>query len=130
MTDRPRWYDWWRHEGERELALILWAAWDPIGHVPRDEYHDYVPRLWTLLRDHARVLKAAPSEGDTDAAFSAWATRVHASEQTIAQQLGDWRTGSMGLPADPDGDVTVAEKLSDWLNPPGVNEHSPLDLID
>jgi hypothetical protein len=52
--------EWWQEVGEAELRLILWAAWDPIGGVPRDEYDWYVPRLWALLREHGSFLREPP----------------------------------------------------------------------
>jgi hypothetical protein len=43
-----------------ELALLLWAVWNPIGvEVPLDEYESYVPTVWRLLAEHAGVEEIA-----------------------------------------------------------------------
>jgi hypothetical protein len=37
-----------------ELALLLWAVWDPIAAgVPLDEYESYVGSVWHLLESGA-----------------------------------------------------------------------------
>jgi hypothetical protein len=43
VANKSEWIAWWKRQGEEELRLILWAAWDPIGGVPRDEYERYAP---------------------------------------------------------------------------------------
>jgi hypothetical protein len=43
-------------QGEEELRQILWAAWDPIGGVPRDEYETYAPQIASRLRAGATPL--------------------------------------------------------------------------
>lgn len=96
--------EWWRSVGEAELRLILWAAWDPIGAVPRDEYDWYVPRVWELLRNRA-------------------------SKQEIAAQLGASRTDRIGLQPDSNRDMIVAWKLCDWIDPPGLDDFHPTDLM-
>jgi hypothetical protein len=36
------------------LELLLWAVWDPIGAgVPLDEYANYVPVIWRVLKEQA-----------------------------------------------------------------------------
>jgi hypothetical protein len=121
--------EWWQEVGEAELRLILWAAWDPIGRVPRDEYDWYVPQLWALLREHALLLRETPGYDELpDAEQEELADRAIASEAKIALQLSEWRTGHIGLPPRPDDDRVVAMKLSDWLSPPGADEFSPADL--
>jgi hypothetical protein len=99
------WADWWRRQGEEELRLILWAAWDPIGRVPRDEYEDYAPHIASLLRSGA-----TPEE--------------------VAAVLGTIRTESIGLAADPDRDVEVAQELQDWYEHPffGTDYPSPSEF--
>ena len=38
----------------REINLILWKDWDPIGcGVPQDEYQSYAPEVLRLLIDGA-----------------------------------------------------------------------------
>jgi hypothetical protein len=125
----PETFDQWRLEsGDAELRLILWAAWDPIGGVPRDEYDSYRPALWALIRDHARVLGSAPPDDAPSATWDEWSAAARASEERIAAQLGEWRTKSIGLPPDPHGDELVAAKLSDWLSPPDAGAFAPCDL--
>jgi hypothetical protein len=105
VTERPKIARWWRREGEQELRLILWAAWDPIGSVPRDEYDSYVSRIWSLLARRASL-------------------------EEIAAQLGEYRVAAMGLPAAPNEDLRVASKLLDWLDPPGMAKFRPTDLLN
>ena len=80
--------------------MILWAAWDPIGRVPRDEYESYAPRIASLLRGGA-----TPDE--------------------VAAVLGTIRTETIGLSADPDRDLIVAQKLQDWYAHPFFGTHYP-----
>lgn len=93
MAERSEWATWWRHRGEEELRLILWAAWDPIRGVPRDEYETYAPQIASLLRSGA-----SPDE--------------------VAAKLGEIRTETIGLPPDPQADRAVAEKIRDWYEHP------------
>jgi hypothetical protein len=84
---------------EPDLALyravdeVLHYVWDPIGvsDVPqaRDEYHGYLVKIFSLVRDG----------GD---------------EQVIASVLGAITTESMGLTANTSHDLKVARILIDW----------------
>jgi hypothetical protein len=105
VADRSEWATWWRERGEEELRLILWAAWDPIGGVPRDEYETYAPQIATRLRRGA-----TPEE--------------------IAAFLGEIRTGMIGLPPDPASDSAVAAKIQDWYEHPffGTSYPSPAEF--
>ncbi len=105
MVIDSEWTAWWKRQGEDELRLILWAAWDPIGRVPRDEYEGYAPRIASLLRGGA-----TPEE--------------------VAAVLGTIRTESIGLAADPDRDLSVAQKLQDWYEHPffGTDYPSPSEF--
>ena len=121
--------EWFRELGEAELRLILWAAWDPIGHVPRDEYDTYIPRLWTLLREHALVLRTVPDYDELPETEQDEITdRTVASLRKIEALLSGWRTGEMGLAARPEEDRAVAWKLSEWLSPSTTDEFKPADL--
>jgi hypothetical protein len=95
---------WWVDKGEDELQLILWAAWDPIGMVPRDEYDTYVPLIWAMLV-------------------------ARASREEIAARLAEFRVERMGLRSDPERDAVVASKLLDWIDPPGLAEFRPIELM-
>jgi hypothetical protein len=122
--------EWWMEVGEAELRLILWAAWDPIGRVPRDEYDWYVPRLWELLREHSVVLREPAGYDElTQAEQEEWADRANALAVKVALQLSEWRTERIGLPPCPEDDREVATKLSDWLSPPGLDAFRPVDLF-
>jgi hypothetical protein len=46
----PGWERWWLESGERELAFILWALWDP-GLGGPDDYEHYVPKVQAVLRE-------------------------------------------------------------------------------
>jgi hypothetical protein len=56
--------------------------------------------------------------------------RARESKEEIAAQLGEFRTGRMGLPADVKRDLEVAWKLEDWIDPPGMAELRPVDLFE
>lgn len=100
MTADSEWDMWWARQGEEELRLILWAAWDPIGGVPRDEYHRYVPQVASLLRRGA-------------------------SSREIAEYLGKTRTETIGVEADPIRDLEVAYKIDDWYDDPSLSTPYP-----
>jgi hypothetical protein len=72
---------------------VLHYIWDPIGvrDVPqaRDEYHSYLPRVFSLLRD-----------GE--------------NPESIAGYLGKVTTESMGLRGNAKHDLEVAMVLIDW----------------
>jgi hypothetical protein len=123
---------WWQDAGEAELRLILWAAWEPIGPVPRDEYDWYLPRLWLLLQQHASLLSQFARSVEMEAAedeIDELAERIRASEAKIADQLSEWRIERMCVPANPEQDRAVAQKLTDWLSPPGADEFQPVNLL-
>lgn len=74
----------------RDVNLILWSAWDPIGcGVPTDEYESYAPQILGLLRKEPPI------------------------EEVIAM-LSALRTEQIGLEPDPTTDRDVALKLTDW----------------
>jgi hypothetical protein len=100
-----QWKTWWRNQGEEELRLILWAAWDPIGGVPRDEYETYAPQIASQLRRGATI-------------------------DEIAALLGQIRTETIGLGPDPAADRAVAEKIRDWYEHPffGTGYPSPAEF--
>ena len=72
---------------------VLHYIWDPINvsAVPqaRDEYHSYLPRIFSLLRSGA-------------------------DEKAVARYLGEFITGSMGLSPNIPHDLEVAGILIDW----------------
>jgi hypothetical protein len=84
-------------ESARELELLLWALWNPIGfNVPLDEYRRYVPQIWKLLAEHA------------DAAVVADELERIEREWMDIHNFGDPRRAAVGDVRD------VAERLSDW----------------
>jgi hypothetical protein len=72
---------------------VLHYVWDPIGvsaaPQARDEYHSYLPDVFSLL-----------CQGG--------------NPKSIAAYLGKVATGSMGLPANTERDLKVANILVDW----------------
>jgi hypothetical protein len=74
---------------------VLHYLWDPIGvsecPAARDEYHGYLPHVFSLLNSAA-------------------------SEDQIANYLGQVRTERMGLAPRPDYDKRIANLLIDWKN--------------
>lgn len=83
----------------RAVDEVLHYIWDPIGvsGVPqaRDEYHGYLPHVFGLLRGSA-------------------------SEESIAVYLGEVTTNRMGLTANSQHDLEVANVLTDWKD--AINE--------
>lgn len=79
----------------RAVDEVLHYVWDPIGisAIPqaRDEYHSYLPHVFSRLRS---------GEGG----------------QAIAAYLSEVTTNSMGLSANAQHDLNVAEILIDWKN--------------
>jgi hypothetical protein len=76
----------------REVNLLLWAAWDPIGlGVPTDEYDSYAPQVLGLLESGAPI-------------------------EALTAKLSVLRTEQVGLSADPDADRNAAQKLIDWYS--------------
>jgi hypothetical protein len=84
------WRDFWRGRGERELRLLLWAAWDPVGGVPPGEYDAYAPRIASLLASRA-------------------------SREALAAELDRIRVHELGVGPDPERDLAAAGKIADWF---------------
>ncbi len=83
----------------RAVDEVLHYVWDPIGvsAIPqaRDEYHSYLPHVFRRLRN-----------GE--------------SSQSIAAYLNEVTTNLMGLSANAQHDLKVAEILMDWKD--SINE--------
>lgn len=83
----------------RAVDEVLHYLWDPIGvsAVPqaRDEYHAYLPKVFSLLRSGA-------------------------DGHAIAKYLGEVTVNRMGLTANSQHDLKVAEILIEWKG--AVNE--------
>ena len=83
----------------RAVDEVLHYVWDPIGvlGVPqaRDEYHGYLPHVFSLLHSGA-------------------------NEQAIAAYLGKVTTDNMGLSANAQHDLDVADILISWKD--AINE--------
>jgi hypothetical protein len=84
------WRAFWEVRGMRELRLLLWAGWDPIGAVSADDYDDHALRLATLLGSRA-------------------------SCSAIAAELGRIRRDELGLAPAPAEDAHAAEKVAAWF---------------
>jgi hypothetical protein len=85
------WREFWSERGMRELNLLLWGAWDPIGAgVPLDEYAGYVPRIASLLGSRA-------------------------SRDAIANELERIARESMALDLEADVHREAAAKIIDWF---------------
>lgn len=96
-VDSPRvrsaaaWRDFWRERGERELRLLLWAVWDPLGsEALLSEYDACTTRVATLLGSRA-------------------------SRDALVAELARIRAGELGLDADPAADERAAAKISRWF---------------
>ena len=85
------WREFWKARGMRELRLLVWAMWDPIGcGVPIDEYDGYLFRIASLLGSRA-------------------------SEQALADELARIRRDEIGLPPDEGADARAAQKIALWF---------------
>jgi hypothetical protein len=84
------WRAFWEVRGLRELRLLLWAGWDPIGRVPLAEYEGHALRLASLLGSRA-------------------------SRSSIASELGRIRRDELGLDPAPAEDSRAAEKIAAWF---------------
>jgi hypothetical protein len=90
VRSAAEWRDFWRERGERELRLLLWAAWDPITGASLSEYDECTTRVATLLGSRA-------------------------SCEALVAELGRIRTGELGLDADPAADERAGAKISRWF---------------
>lgn len=84
------WRTFWEVRGMRELRLLLWAGWDPIGAAAPDEYDGHALRLATLLGSRA-------------------------SRSAIAAELGRIRRDELRLEPAPAEDSRAAEKIAVWF---------------
>ena len=84
------WREFWRERGMRELQLVLWASWEPIGGAPPDEYDRYAFRIASLLGSRA-------------------------SREALAGELHRIRHEHLGVDADPGRDEHAAEKIGAWF---------------
>ena len=84
------WREFWRVRGMRELKLVLWASWDPIGGTPPGEYDSYAFRIASLLGSRA-------------------------SREALVEELGRIRREILGDDVDPERDSYAAEKIADWF---------------
>jgi hypothetical protein len=82
------WREFWRVRGMRELQLVLWASWDPIGGTPPGEYHAYAFRIASLLGSRA-------------------------SRDALADELGGIRRDKIGIEPNRQQDAYAAEKIGD-----------------
>jgi hypothetical protein len=86
-------------QSPKEAALyaavdeVLHYIWDPIGvrGIPqaRDEYHNYLPQVFSLLRDGRNA-------------------------ESIADYLGEVTRETIGLSGDAKSDLETATVLIDW----------------
>jgi hypothetical protein len=90
-TSASEWRAFWSTGGARELTLLLWAVWDPIGDGPVVDYTDSATRVATLLGSRAPV-------------------------RALAAELGRIRAHDLGLPADPAADEAAAAKVQCWFD--------------
>jgi len=104
QMDLSEWHLWFKRRGGRQLRILLMDNWDPIGvrGAPEaiDEYDRYVGRIADSLRRGANV-------------------------QEVAAMLTAARTGSIGLPADPETDATAARSIVDWYAAAMRDEANP-----
>jgi len=84
------WREFWKTRGMRELQLVLWAAWDPIGGTPPGEYDRYAFRIASLLGSRATCA-------------------------AVADELGRIRRDVLDEEPNRERDREAAQKISDWF---------------
>ena len=89
MTARE-WREFWRTSGMRDLRLVLWAVWDPIGGTPPGEYDNYAFHIASLLGSRA-------------------------SREALTEELVRIRCDQLGAEPAPEHDARAAEKIGDWF---------------
>jgi hypothetical protein len=90
------WNRWWRRRGDERLSLLLWAAWNPIGPVPLDEYSNYTGQVASVLR------RGYDAEKDAR------------PDEELVTLLESLRTQHMGMPPNADADRRAARTLGEW----------------
>lgn len=122
MVTKAAWDRWWRSTGNRDLTLLLWAVWNPIGTCPLDEYENYGPMVARMLRQaHEADMPLAEQADDDDVQRERNRLSAQAVER-LAAALAEVRTAQMGLPSDTTADQRAASILLDW------HEWSMMDL--
>jgi hypothetical protein len=122
VVTKAAWDRWWRSTGNRDLTLLLWAAWNPIGTCPLDEYESYSPMVASMLRQaHEADMPLAEQADDDDVQRERNQLSAQAVER-LAAALAEVRTVQMGLPSDTTADQRAASILLDW------HEWSMMDL--
>jgi hypothetical protein len=84
------WRAFWRDRGERELELLLWAAWDPVDGASPDDYTKVAPRVASLLASSAGL-------------------------EALTDELGRIRVDELALAPEPEADRKAAGKIADWF---------------
>jgi hypothetical protein len=84
------WRAFWEVRGMRELQLLLWAGWDPIGAGSPAEYDGHALRVATLLGSRA-------------------------SRSAIAAELSRMRRDELGLEPSQAEDSRAADKIAAWF---------------
>lgn len=87
--DLESWHVWFRRRGGRELRELVMREWNPIGHVPDDEYDGYLGRIADLLRRGGSI-------------------------EEVTVLLEGFRTRNMGLRPLPARDRHAATELVRW----------------
>ena len=114
MTTVAEWDRWWRSAGNRDLTLLLWAVWNPIGTCPLDEYADYAPTVARILREAHEADLPLAERAEED---SVQRERNRLQEQAVerlAAVLAEIRAEQMELPPDTNADQHAASVLLDW----------------
>ena len=91
--DLEQWCRWYKRRGAGRLRIVLMREWDPIGVAgtpeARNEYDGYLGTVAERLR-------------------------ADASRDDVAALLESVRCNRMGLPADREADLRVADALRNW----------------
>jgi hypothetical protein len=84
------WRTFWEARGMRELRLLLWAAWDPLGELPPGDCDAFAFRVASLLGSRA-------------------------PRDAIAAELGRIRRDELAIEPEPDEDARAAARVAAWF---------------
>jgi hypothetical protein len=105
---------WWKSRGHRDLTLLLWAVWNPIGTCPLDEYDSHSLTIAGLLRKAHDLGGELARQADADETQSVRDDLRTETVELLATALAKIRTNAIGLPPDPLADQRAASVLFDW----------------
>jgi hypothetical protein len=114
VSTSDEWARWWKSRGDRDLALLLWAVWNPIGPVPLDEYASYGATIAGALRKAQTIGAQLVAEADEDGVQLLRNELRAETVDLLSTVLEKIRTTAMGIPPDRGADERAASIVFDW----------------